>query len=771
MPPNKKRFQPNSGGGGGGMNRSRGGGGLGYRGGGNKGRAGYGRGDRYNQGDGYGHSYGGGSSGDYGGRHGGQMLNPWESGVVPMANSGNVSHGGYMPHGGGGGGGGGSLLGEFRGSSDIVGSINHLSQMNNPESKLALNILNAVLSKDEGHQSGWNSGPPVNKRRRMDMDGGYDSHRGQTYAPPMHHQVQVHKFPQQDQQFGPRRAGNFASPRRGRGGRFIGQAGRQMTTQQQFRKTVTVKKGKPINNKGNAKVQKKKGETASGAATGTAGGQKGDKTEGGGSSATADPKQSDEAEKEAGSGEENAAEGEAGKDDQKTDDKTSKKVVKDHSTPKEALRCHFCQFYKFTSIKSFRNHLESKNHEQMERSFHMKGVSILQFLRAQSKLAAQRNLMKLRRKGTNGRIMKCTKCQCPFMGSLAEHTKTREHSMVSNYTKCSPCRLWFENRIELEKHRLSFLHLTRQATIDQNRLEKAMKAKKPEEAKIPEHETLKKLHVAVERLRLNQRHTNVFSTNQIPIYDPGTPIGMNFIFKKSLYYCTVCSSKSIPFANETLAHFSSQQHYDNYVAHLKAVEEKKRLEKAKQEEKKKEEEENEQKNKDNEQKNKDNEQKNKENEQKNKENKDEDKDVEEMDQDETDQDETAPKDQTNEEVEDVDVKEEEVDVKEEEEPEDVEMVDEELITPVTEVKEKEEICDKNVTEEKVEESQEPEEENKIPEPVEAKKTSEKEVTNDSVDEAPVKEEVAEEVKPPEVVATPRGRRGRGGRGRGRGVKK
>ncbi|KAG7174984.1 hypothetical protein Hamer_G015193, partial [Homarus americanus] len=476
MPPNKKRFQPNSGGGGGGMNRS---------------------------------------------RHGGQMLNPWESGVVPMANSGNVSHGGYMPHGGGGGGGGGSLLGEFRGSSDIVGSINHLSQMNNPESKLALNILNAVLSKDEGHQSGWNSGPPVNKRRRMDMDGGYDSHRGQTYAPPMHHQVQVHKFPQQDQQFGPRRAGNFASPRRGRGGRFIGQAGRQMTTQQQFRKTVTVKKGKPINNKGNAKVQKKKGETASGAATGTAGGQKGDKTEGGGSSATADPKQSDEAEKEAGSGEENAAEGEAGKDDQKTDDKTSKKVV-----------------------KSFRNHLESKNHEQMERSFHMKGVSILQFLRAQSKvinafstfvefvndvLAAQRNLMKLRRKGTNGRIMKCTKCQCPFMGSLAEHTKTREHSMVSNYTKCSPCRLWFENRIELEKHRLSFLHLTRrflkivdcrttnfikyyivivkikqntciltfiqyydlvdkrQATIDQNRLEKAMKAKKPEEAKIPEH--------------------------------------------------------------------------------------------------------------------------------------------------------------------------------------------------------------------------------------------------------------------------------------------
>nr|XP_045614882.1 uncharacterized protein LOC123768420 isoform X3 [Procambarus clarkii] len=523
------------------------------------------------------------------------MVNPWASGVIPMGGAGIGSHGGdFLPPTGGSG---TSLLGEYRGggAADLVGSIRHLSQMNNPESKLALNILNTVLStraSESQNQIGWSSGPPANKMMCMDVGGGYDNYRGQTLAPSMHQPAR--KFPQRDHQFGPRRAGDNLSPRRGRGGRFLGQAGRQMTTEQQSKKTLNVKKGTAKNSKG---LEKEKDEESTPASTGD---QKGDKTEGDGSSATADPKQSgkvledtdddddddDDGIKKEAQSIDSSAETKDTSDSQESKSRKDPppKFRSDGLIPKEALQCHMCNFYQFNSLQGFKNHLESRNHEQMERSFHAKGVAVLNLLRAQAKVSSQRNILKMRRMGMKGRISTCPKCDCSFMGSIYDHNKTREHYLINHYTKCSPCRIWFDNRADLEKHRLSHLHLKKQMKIDADRLEKASKAKKTEEDKIPEHESMKKVHDAVAKLKITHSIKNVWNKNRIPFYDPAVPIGLNFIMKKSNYYCKICPNKTVQSAKEALAHFCSREHYGTYAAHLKSLEEKRKLEEMKEEE-------------------------------------------------------------------------------------------------------------------------------------------------------------------------------------------
>lgn len=73
-----------------------------------------------------------------------QMLNPWESGVVPTAGAGSGSYGHFKPYGGGPSGSYSGVGGG--GTTELGGSTSHVGHMGNPESKLALNLLNAVLS-------------------------------------------------------------------------------------------------------------------------------------------------------------------------------------------------------------------------------------------------------------------------------------------------------------------------------------------------------------------------------------------------------------------------------------------------------------------------------------------------------------------------------------------------------------------------------------------------------------------------------------------------
>lgn len=80
-------------------------------------------------------------------RTGGHMVNPWDAGMGPREVGGGGGYGAHasafgaagMGMGSSGGGGSGG------GTSHLLGSLNQLSQMGNDKSKLALNILSAVL--------------------------------------------------------------------------------------------------------------------------------------------------------------------------------------------------------------------------------------------------------------------------------------------------------------------------------------------------------------------------------------------------------------------------------------------------------------------------------------------------------------------------------------------------------------------------------------------------------------------------------------------------
>lgn len=578
---NQRRSGTNRGGPGGGINTR---GGRSYRRGDYSGNSRYGMrgaggysGSTHNQG-----RRGGGMS------SGSQMLNPWESGVVPTAGAGSGNYGNFMPYVGGHT---GSLSGMGGGgSTELMGSISHLGHMGNSESKLALNILNAVLSSgtsvDEGRGRRYDA-PPANKMRRLDWAGGYDSHQGHTVSSSLRQPIR--KFPRREQKFSPRRTSDKQLPRRGKGG--------PSAPDQQTRNLNP--KRKVVNNQGLAKNQKKS-ETAQ-AATGTSG-QKVDKP---------DPKQKSEtknAEKEAVEEDDDgkSSEEKENKDEQnvsksldaggdseniKEEKESPKKDKSKYSAPTEALKCHVCNFTQFNSAKGFRNHLESTNHEKMEQAFHTKGAAILHFLRSQSKLAAQRDIVKSKKMGSTGRITMCSKCQCPIRGGLTAHRKTREHFLVSNYTKCVPCQMKFDTRVDLEKHRLTYPHLKMQLMIEQQRLEKAEKfkkmqeeRKKTEDMQIPELESLKNTHDAVEELKITYNHTKVWKKNYVPIFDPAVPIGLNFIQKKIQFCCKVCPKIIVHTAKEAHSHFCSPRHHENYAAYLQRLEKNKKVETVKEEE-------------------------------------------------------------------------------------------------------------------------------------------------------------------------------------------
>lgn len=50
------------------------------------------------------------------------------------------------------------------------------------------------------------------------------------------------------------------------------------------------------------------------------------------------------------------------------------------------------------------------------------------------------------------------------------------------------------------------------------------------------------------------------------------PSGLNFIWKRSHYRCKACPQVRLTSASDTVEHFKSLDHYNNLMAHLKAVE-------------------------------------------------------------------------------------------------------------------------------------------------------------------------------------------------------
>lgn len=511
------------------------------------------------------------------------MVNPWEAGMGPRDAGSSSNYGSHMPSSAS------VSVSSGGGTSDLIDSLNQLSYMGNDRSKLALNILNAVLSSDSSvseSRDGWDNGPPARKIRRVDWAG---------MRPPP-----VRKYPQRDRHYSPRRTWD----RRGRGGHAYGPSEHHAGNEYQFRKMAKARRGKPWhdtrNSKGPAKDQKVKDEAE------TSDNPERDTTDADETAHAADPSQSDtskEAGKETGKEskeagketEEDTSQGAEGEEEEKSEEKKDKEKQSDEITwlPREALRCHICSLSKFPDIKAYLRHLQSRKHENIKYSFHAKGAAILHFLRAESKLASQRQMLKNQRRGIKGPIMHCRKCQCEVFGYTREHAKTVEHIALKNFLRVQCCNNTYFNRADLEEHRLSLIHL-------KNQLELEQKLKKEEEENaedigVEENERGKLFGEIIEQMKKRNPLADVTSPESLTPYDPALPHGLNFISKKSYYRCKVCPEVRLITAKETEEHFKSLDHYDNLMTHLNAVEEekeKKRLEeKAKKEELKKKQEE------------------------------------------------------------------------------------------------------------------------------------------------------------------------------------
>ncbi|KAK8723801.1 hypothetical protein OTU49_011551 [Cherax quadricarinatus] len=233
------------------------------------------------------------------------------------------------------------------------------------------------------------------------------------------------------------------------------------------------------------------------------------------------------------------------------------------------------------SVKSYLRHLESKKHENMKYSFHAKGAAILHFLRAESKLASQRRMLKSQRRGIKGPVMRCRKCQCDVFGYIREHAKTVEHIALRNYLRVDCCNNTYFNRADLEEHRLTLVHLKNKLELEQKQKEE--EEEETEDAGVSENEEGKLFAKAIAQLKKSPAAVVTDAETLMP-YNPSIPRGLNFIQVKAHYRCEVCPQARLHTAEETVEHFKSLEHYNNLKNHLNKLEEEKELEKKRLEE-------------------------------------------------------------------------------------------------------------------------------------------------------------------------------------------
>ncbi|XP_050697420.1 golgin subfamily A member 6-like protein 22 [Eriocheir sinensis] len=512
-------------------------------------------GSRRSSRDGYSHdrhrSSGGG--GGRGGRsHRGRgMVNPWEGGVVPGS--------------GGGRGGGGMSMGGG-GAPDIVASINELSRMDNPESELALNILNAVLGPKE--ESGWGEGGGRDwggggsQKRRMDWDSQY------AYAEPLGDGIlptpamPPRKMPRREQySWGVVDGFNAMPVLKGRKARDA------------LKKKVTAAKPKP-------KVATTRTLTTltDVAATDKAEKAEEKKKEGGDKEGEEEKKKTGAGAKEEEGGEEkeNAEkkEGEE-KGGEDADGKSKKTLVKkkeEAPIPVSYLRCHLCQMNKFNSSSNFMDHIRSKKHRRMIGYYGEKIAATEKLLKAQSWLKSQRNIVSMSK--LKGKITRCICCECPIKGGRWTHIHIREHMLLYHFTKCFTCKLKFMNRSDLEQHKLTTTHMKAQFAQDKIAMDRFLRwtEKSKKETHIPEQKQSEEFHEMVKVMQMNNLDTFVWNKDTIPIYDPARPAGLNHLVKKSHFVCSVCPQRVSQTAAEALEHCRTKEHYDCLAQHLKTQE-------------------------------------------------------------------------------------------------------------------------------------------------------------------------------------------------------
>lgn len=536
--------------------RGRGGRHWGGRDGGGGGGRGYSHGGSRYSSDRYKWNEGGGRQGTYGGGYRNSSYSQSRYRNDPSS-----SH----PWDSGSGSGMGNMMERGEGTSDLLRSLGHLS---GKESKIAMDIMNAVLSSDSSvgeARDWWDNGSPARKMRRMDWDG--------ARPPPMY------KNPQRDRHFSPRRTRDS----RGRGSHTRSLVDYRKMSKFQLWKIEMARLEMPRPDEvDNKDTEEKASATAAGKREVREEEQEKATADGENTPADADMKESDSPDVASKEEEQPVKQEKVDDSEEKSKQEQEHTEVNEDTSiviPRAALKCHMCDISKFPHTKAYLSHLESKNHKLVGRLFHARNAAVIDVLMADTELACKQKPKK------RGGSKRCLMCDCYMSSTMREHCQTIEHTLVSHYSRVHCCGYRYYRAI-VEEHRLSLRHLKNQLDVDEENKKLEQKEMEEEEARREKggFTGVAAFHEEVYRLKMSHESEEELTPSTLPPHDPTKPIGLNFLYKKKLYRCEVCHSH---FRNprHIECHFRSIDHYYNLCRHLTELEEEKELERKRLEEK------------------------------------------------------------------------------------------------------------------------------------------------------------------------------------------
>lgn len=274
--------------------------------------------------------------------------------------------------------------------------------------------------------------------------------------------------------------------------------------------------------------------------------------------------------------------GKAEKNDaSETGEENKIKAKKEPFIPNEILRCYMCDVDNFNSVECYQRHLDAKAHSITAEAYHAQGSAILDILRADAKLASQRQILASTGKPRGPNLIMCDKCQCVISGSRLEHNKTVEHRLVSNHLKLKCCGHAYTTRAAVEEHRLSVRHFKWQMEREKE-IKEMEKTKVDDEEGLSDETILNMFYDAVEQHKVNNCEETLTSKT-LPPHDPAVPVGLHLIGMKSHYSCNVCPRSGLRMVDEkqVKVHFRSIFHYQNLFAYFAKLQEEKDKERKK----------------------------------------------------------------------------------------------------------------------------------------------------------------------------------------------
>ncbi|KAK3883573.1 hypothetical protein Pcinc_012116 [Petrolisthes cinctipes] len=255
----------------------------------------------------------------------------------------------------------------------------------------------------------------------------------------------------------------------------------------------------------------------------------------------------------------------------------------DLNVPPEALKCHICSCFKFSSVRAYYQHLNGRRHKFLRTAYQAKITAMIGLLRSNSQMAELQRTPKTRLLSKNTANSKCVLCQCD-MNFLKTHTSSWEHRALVRYVHGRCCGQSFTTRDKVEEHILSVEHHQNEWNR-QKRQEKEKKKLEEREMNQEEgektggrkrricfnkHDDEEKLFGnVVEELHQKSRQPEVTSLKSLEPFDPAVPHGLNFLWKSVSYWCDVCPNAKMVHRNVMEQHFHGLEHYNNIVNHLK----------------------------------------------------------------------------------------------------------------------------------------------------------------------------------------------------------